>query len=62
MVLKSRKKVITYIVMFALMLFFFFPLLYMLSVSFNPDEMDILESMASIRAFFPGDFSLKKLF
>ncbi|ACL70303.1 carbohydrate ABC transporter permease [Halothermothrix orenii] len=62
MVLKSRKKVITYIVMFALMLFFFFPLLYMLSVSFNPDEMDILESMASIRAFFPGDFSLKNYF
>jgi len=59
---KKRTKIITYVVMFLLVLFFFFPLVFMISTSFNPDETDILNSMASIRAFLPRDLNLQNYF
>lgn len=42
--------------------FFFFPLLYMISISLNPDEMDILRSMSGIEAFVPSRVSLQNYF
>lgn len=43
----------------ALVAFFLFPLLYMISESLNPDEMDILKHMAGIQAFFPAKVGLQ---
>jgi multiple sugar transport system permease protein len=47
--------------MIILSIFFIFPLFYMISISLNPDETAILKNMATIRAFFPAEFSLKNI-
>ncbi|MDI3548297.1 MAG: multiple sugar transport system permease protein [Halanaerobiales bacterium] len=62
MVIKKRKKIFTYIILSLLAFFFFYPLLYMVMTSFNPDEMSILKNMASIRAFLPGKIGLQNYF
>jgi len=59
---KNNRKILAYIAMLILSIFFIFPLFYMISVSVNPDETAILNNMASIRAFIPGDISLKNFF
>ncbi|HHF08481.1 MAG: carbohydrate ABC transporter permease [Thermotogae bacterium] len=62
---KSRKKLtlidksISYTLMILLAIFFLFPLIYMISTSLNPDELDILKRMGSIKAFIPSPASLK---
>jgi len=59
---KNNRKILAYLAMLILSIFFIFPLFYMISVSVNPDESAILNNMASVRAFFPGDISLKNFF
>ncbi|SIQ51737.1 carbohydrate ABC transporter permease [Halanaerobium kushneri] len=59
---KQNRKIFAYLAMIVLSIFFIFPLFYMISVSLNPDETAILRNMASVRAFFPGDLSLKNFF
>ncbi|MFP4199221.1 MAG: carbohydrate ABC transporter permease [Halanaerobium sp.] len=59
---KQNRKILAYIIMLILSIFFIFPLFYMISVSLNPDETSILRNMASVRAFFPGQISLKNFF
>lgn len=62
---RSRKRLIlidksiSYILMILLAAFFLFPLIYMISTSLNPDELDILKRMGSIKAFIPSPVSLK---
>ncbi|OAA30729.1 sugar ABC transporter permease [Kosmotoga arenicorallina S304] len=62
---RSRKKLIlidksiSYTLMILLAAFFLFPLIYMISTSLNPDELDILKRMGSIKAFIPSPASLK---
>ncbi|AKI97522.1 carbohydrate ABC transporter permease [Kosmotoga pacifica] len=62
---RSRKKLelidksVSYTLMILLALFFLFPLIYMISTSLNPDELDILKRMGSIRTFIPSPASLK---
>lgn len=55
----QRKKILIYLLMFLLAVFFIFPLIYMISVSLNKDELEILKRMSSLRAFIPAEFSLK---
>jgi len=52
-------KVIGYLLLILLALFFLFPLVYMISTSLNPDESDIVNKMGSIMAFVPTNVSLK---
>lgn len=59
---KQKRKIFAYLAMAVLGIFFIFPLFYMISVSVNPDETAILNNMATIKAFFPGDISLKNFF
>ena len=59
---KQNRKILAYLAMAVLSIFFIFPLFYMISVSVNPDESAILNNMATIKAFFPGDISLKNFF
>lgn len=59
---KQNRKKLAYIIMLILSIFFIFPLFYMISVSLNPDETAILRNMASVRAFVPGQISLKNFF
>ncbi len=59
---KNNRKIFAYTAMIILSIFFIFPLFYMISVSLNPDETAILRNMASVRAFFPGDISLRNFF
>jgi multiple sugar transport system permease protein len=59
---KENRKILAYLAMIILSIFFIFPLFYMISVSLNPDETSILRNMASVRAFFPGDISLQNFF
>ena len=59
---KQNRKILAFLVMIILSIFFIFPLFYMISVSLNPDETEILRNMASVRAFFPGDISLQNFF
>jgi len=59
---KENRKILAYLAMIVLSIFFIFPLFYMISVSLNPDETSILRNMASVRAFFPGDISLQNFF
>ncbi len=59
---KENRKILAYLAMIILSVFFIFPLFYMISVSLNPDETSILRNMASVRAFFPGDISLQNFF
>mgnify|MGYP006276955609 CR=1 FL=1 len=59
---KQNRKILAYLAMIILSIFFIFPLFYMISVSLNPDETAILRNMASVRAFIPGDISLKNFF
>jgi len=56
---KERRKIFAYIFMVLLSVLFIFPLVYMFSVSLNPNETAILRNMASVRAFIPAEFSLK---
>jgi multiple sugar transport system permease protein len=58
---KRKRKILAYIMMIILSIFFIFPLFYMISISLNPDETAILKNMATIRAFFPAEFSLKNI-
>lgn len=58
---KRKRKILAYIMMILLSIFFIFPLFYMISISLNPDETAILKNMATIRAFFPAEFSLKNI-
>lgn len=62
MLSKKRKKVFKYIILIVLSVFFIFPLWYMLSISLNPDEMNILKNMSSLRAFVPGEVDLQNYF
>ncbi|MEC9489690.1 MAG: carbohydrate ABC transporter permease [Halanaerobiales bacterium] len=59
---KEKRKILAYLIMIVLSIFFIFPLFYMISVSLNPDETAILRNMASVRAFFPGEISLQNFF
>lgn len=59
---KQNRKILAYLAMAVLSIFFIFPLFYMISVSLNPDEAAILNNMATVKAFFPGDISLKNFF
>jgi multiple sugar transport system permease protein len=59
---KDNRKILAYLAMIILSIFFIFPLFYMISVSLNPNETSILRNMASVRAFFPGDISLQNFF
>jgi len=65
MVQRSLKRVkildstISYILLFVLFAFFLFPLIYMISTSLNPDEMDILKRMSSAEAFIPSVVSFQ---
>lgn len=62
---RSRKRVIiinrtiSYILMIILAIFFLFPLLYMISVSLNPSEIDIVNQMSSIKGFIPTTISIE---
>ncbi len=56
---KRKRKILAYIFMTLLSVLFIFPLFYMFSVSLNPDETAILKNMASVRAFFPAEFSIQ---
>jgi len=56
---KQNRKVLAFLAMIILSIFFIFPLFYMMSVSLNPDETAILRNMASVRAFIPGEISLQ---
>lgn len=58
---KRKRKILAYIMMILLSIFFIFPLFYMISIYLNPDETAILKNMATIRAFFPAEFSLKNI-
>lgn len=59
---RQNRKILAFLTMTILGIFFIFPLFYMISVSLNPDETAILRNMASVRAFFPGDISLQNFF
>ncbi len=56
---KVVNNVLSYVLLVGFALFFLFPLIYMISTSLNPDEMNILKIMGSIKAFFPSHISLK---
>jgi len=59
---KQNRKILAYLTMTILSVFFIFPLFYMISISLNPNETSILRNMASIRAFIPGEISLQNFF
>ncbi len=59
---KKQKKIFLYLTAFLLALFFLFPLWYMITISLNPDEMNILRNMASIKAFIPAKVELRNYF
>ncbi len=52
-------KTISYILLTLLAFFFFFPLIYMISTSLNPDEREIERQMGSARAFIPEQVSFE---
>ena len=56
---KIIDKIVGYVLLSILALFFLFPLIYMISTSLNPDERDIVSKMGSIEAFIPSNVSLK---
>ena len=60
--MKNRKRindVIGYVLLIGFAFFFLFPLIYMITTSLNPDELDIIKTMGSIKAFVPHTISLK---
>lgn len=65
MIQRSRKRVIlinksvSYILMIILAMFFLFPLMYMIAVSLNPSEIDIVNQMSSITGFIPSSISFE---
>lgn len=65
MIQRSRKRVIlinksvSYILMIILAMFFLFPLMYMIAVSLNPSEIDIVNQMSSITGFIPSTISFE---
>jgi len=52
-------KTVSYVLLIFFAVFFLFPLVYMVSISLNPDELEILKTMGSSKAFFPEHVSLK---
>ncbi len=56
---KVINNIVSYILLIGFAFFFLFPLIYMVSTSLNPDEMNILKTMGSIQAFLPSHVSLK---
>lgn len=62
MLIKKRRRLFAYILLFILAFFFIFPIWYMISISFNPDEMNILKIMSSLKAFIPGSVGLQNYF
>ena len=56
---KIFSNIITYSFLIGFAFFFLFPLIYMISTSLNPNEMNILKTMGSPKAFFPSNISLK---
>ncbi len=60
--MRNRKRVndiIGYVLLIGFAFFFLFPLIYMITTSLNPDELDIIKTMGSIKAFIPHTISLK---
>lgn len=55
----KARRFFAYTALIILLLFFLLPLFYMISISLNPDEADILKSMATIQAFVPDKISLQ---
>src|SRR6056297_207980 len=53
------KNIIGYLFLIILAIFFLFPLVYMVTTSLNPNEMDIVKKMGSIESFIPTNVSLK---
>ncbi len=60
--MQNRKRIndiIGYVLFVGFAFFFLFPLIYMITTSLNPDEMDIIKTMGSLKAFIPHTISLK---
>ncbi len=60
--MKNRKRIndiVGYVLLVGFAFFFLFPLIYMITTSLNPDEMDIIKTMGSLKAFIPHTISLK---
>ncbi|HPE70339.1 MAG TPA: carbohydrate ABC transporter permease [Thermotogota bacterium] len=53
------EKIVVYFLLSLLVVFFLFPLVYMITTSLNPDETDIVHKMGSLMAFVPTTVSLK---
>ncbi|MGC9384304.1 MAG: carbohydrate ABC transporter permease [Kosmotogaceae bacterium] len=60
---KKRVEIVNKIIGYSLLIifgiFFLFPLIYMFTTAFNPDETEILKEMGSLKSFVPDTLSFK---